>query len=107
MRLPQRTAILGSDVAAPGLPVFNAAGEFAGIAQTSFGQNFLIFSRNHRGHPIVLVNVEESSVVLAAGEAQANLGRTPQSTTGRPIAWCGAYGLQPAGHEVAKRVSPG
>jgi serine protease Do len=107
MRLPQRTAILGSDLAAPGLPVFNAAGEFAGVAQTSFGQNFLIFSRNQRGNPIVLVNVEESSVVLAAGEILPNLGRTPQSTTGRPIAWFGAYGLQPMDPEVAKLLNLG
>ena len=53
MKLPQKTVILGSDVASPGLPVFNAAGELAGIAQTSFGQNFLLFSRNQRGNPIV------------------------------------------------------
>ncbi|MBI2813101.1 MAG: PDZ domain-containing protein [Opitutae bacterium] len=102
MKLPQTTAILGSDVAGPGLPVFNAAGELAGIAQTSFGQNFLIFSRNQRGNPIVLVNVEESSVVLLAGEVLPYLGRIPQSATGRPIAWFGAYGLQPMDPEVAK-----
>ncbi len=107
MRLPQRTAILGSDVAAPGLPVFNAAGEFAGLAQTSFGQNFLIFSRNQRGNPIVLVNVEESSVVLAAGEVLPNLSRIPESVTGRPIAWFGAYGLQPMDPEVAKLLELG
>ncbi len=107
MRLPQRTVILGSDIAAPGLPVFNAAGEFAGLAQTSFGQNFLIFSRNQRGNPIVLVNVEESSVVLAAGEVLPYLGRTPESLTGRPIAWFGAYGLQPMDPEVAKLLNLG
>jgi serine protease Do len=102
MKLPQKTVILGSDVAGPGLPVFNAAGELAGLAQTSFGQNFLIFSRNQRGNPIVLVNVEESSVVLLASEVLPNLGRIPQSVTGRPIAWFGAYGLQPLDPEVAK-----
>lgn len=102
MKLPQKTAILASDVASPGLPVFNAAGEFAGLAQTSFGQNFLIFSRNQRGNPIVLVNVEESSVVLLASEVLPHLGRVPQSVTGRPIAWFGAYGLQPMDPEVAK-----
>jgi serine protease Do len=102
MKLPQKTVILGSDVAGPGLPVFNAAGEFAGLAQTSFGQNFLIFSRNQRGNPIVLVNVEESSVVLLASEVLPHLGRIPATVTGRPIAWFGAYGLQPMDPEVAK-----
>lgn len=102
MKLPQKTVILGSDVAGPGLPVFNAAGDFAGLAQTSFGQNFLIFSRNQRGNPIVLVNVEESSVVLLASEVLPYLGRVPKSVTGRPIAWLGAYGLQPMDPEVAK-----
>ena len=102
MKLPQKTAILGSDVASPGLPVFNAAGQFAGLAQTSFGQNFLLFSRNQRANPILLINVEESSVVLLADEVLPNLGRVPQSVTGRPIAWFGAYGLQPMDPEVAK-----
>ncbi len=102
MKLPQKTVILGSDVAGPGLPVFNTAGELAGLAQTSFGQNFLIFSRNQRGNPIVLVNVEESSVVLLADEVLPHLGRIPQSVSGRPIAWFGAYGLQPMDPEVAK-----
>ncbi|MDI1337893.1 MAG: PDZ domain-containing protein [Lacunisphaera sp.] len=102
MKLPQKTAILGAEVASPGLPVFNAAGQFAGLAQTSFGQNFLIFSRNQHGNPILLINVEESSVVLLADEVLPNLGRVPQSVTGRPIAWFGAYGLQPMDPEVAK-----
>ena len=102
MKLPQKTAILGSDVASPGLPVFNAAGQFAGLAQTSFGQNFLLFSRNQRANPILLINVEESSVVLLADEVLPNLGRVPQSVTGRPIPWFGAYGLQPMDPEVAK-----
>ncbi len=102
MKLPQKTVILGSDVAGPGLPVFNAAGALAGLAQASFGQNFLIFSRNQRGNPIVLVNVEESSVVLLASEVLPYLGRVPKSVTGRPIAWFGAYGLQPMDPEVAK-----
>jgi len=107
MRLPQKTVILGSDVASPGLPVFNQAGEFAGLTQTSFGQNFLIFSRNQRGNPIVLVNVEESSVVLLAGEVLPYLGRVPSAVTGRPIAWFGAYGLQPMDPEVAKLLQLG
>lgn len=102
MKLPQKTAILGSEVASPGLPVFNAAGQFAGLAQTSFGQNFLLFSRNQHANPILLINVEESSVVLLADEVLPNLDRVPRSVTGRPIAWFGAYGLQPMDFEVAK-----
>lgn len=102
MKLPQKTAILGSDVASPGLPVFNSAGQFAGLAQTSFGQNFLMFSRSQSANPILLINVEESSVVLLADEVLPYLGRVPQSVTGRPIPWFGVYGLQPMDPEVAK-----
>lgn len=102
MQLPQKTVILGREVAGPGLPVFNSNGELAGLAQSSFGQNFLIFSRNQRGNPVVLVNVEESSVVLLASEVLPYLGRIPRSVTGRPIAWFGAYGLQPMDPDVAK-----
>ena len=101
-RLPQKTAILQTEVAGPGLPVFNSAGRLAGLAQTSFGQNFLLFSHNQNATPILLINVEESSVVLLADEVLPNLGRIPQSITGRPIAWFGAYGLQPIDPEVAK-----
>ncbi len=103
-RLPQKTAVLASDVAGPGLPVFNAAGQLAGLAQTSFGQNFLLFSANQRGTPVLLVNVEESSAVLLADEVLSNLGRIPQSATGRPIAWLGAYGLQSLAPEVARML---
>lgn len=101
-RLPQKIAILGADVAGPGLPVFTQTGEFAGLAQASFGQNFLLFSHQHDGNPILLVNVEESSVVLLAGEVLPHLARRPATVTGRPIAWLGAYGLQPLDAEVAK-----
>lgn len=102
MKLPQKTAILGTEVAGPGLPVFDQAGRFAGLAQTSFGQNYLLFSRNQHGNPILLINVEESSVVLLAAEVLPYLGRVPRSITGRPIAWLGVYGLQPMDPEVAK-----
>ncbi|MBI2516442.1 MAG: PDZ domain-containing protein [Opitutae bacterium] len=101
-RLPNRTAILGQDVAGPGLPVFTRSGQLAGLTQNSFGQNFLLFSRNQNGAPILLVNVEESSIVMLAGDVLPHLGRVPQSVTGRPISWIGIYGLQPVDPDVAK-----
>ena len=101
-RLPQKTAILASEVAGPGLPVFDGAGRLTGLAQNAFGQNFLLFSRNQNATPILLVNVEESSVVLLAEEVLPNLNRVPQSVTGRPMAWLGVYGSQPIDPEVAK-----
>jgi serine protease Do len=82
--------------------VFTAAGEFTGLALNSFGQNYLMFSRNRRGDPIMLVNVEESSVILLAGEVLPYLGRVPANVSGRPIAWLGAYGLQSMEADVAK-----
>ncbi len=105
MKLPQKTAVLASEVAGPGLPVFNSSGQFAGLALTSFGQNFLVFSRNQHGTPIMLVNVEESSAVMLADEVLPHLGRVPEAVNGRPIPWFGAYGLQPMDPEVAKLLS--
>lgn len=102
VRLPQKTAIMTADVAGPGLPVFNARGEFAALALNSFGQNYLLFSRTQNGSPILLVNVDESSVALLAEEVLPNLGRIPHAVNGRPIAWLGAYGLQPMDPAVAK-----
>ncbi len=100
--LPQRTGIAQHEVAAPGLPVFHRDGAFAGLATSSFGQSFLQFSRSARGNPIVLVNVEESSVFWLADEAVPNFGRIPRQVSGRPLAWLGAYGLEPMDREVAK-----
>ncbi len=100
--LPQRTAIAQQEVAGPGLPVFNRDGAFVGIASTSFGQSYLQFSRRTRGDPVLLVNVEESSAFMLAEEILPNLGRIPKNISGRPLAWLGAYGLEPMDREVAK-----
>ena len=101
-RLPNETAIAAQEVAGPGLPVFDRSGRFIGLAQNSFGQNFLMFSRGQNGAPVLLVNVEESSVVLLASEVLPNLSRIPARPDGRPIAWIGIYGLQPVDPEVGK-----
>ena len=100
--LPQRTGIAQQEVAGPGLPVFNRAGVFVGLASTSFGQTFLQFSRAERGGtPTMLINVEESSAFQLAGEVLPFLGRVPKNVFGRPLAWLGAYGFEPMDREVA------
>ena len=102
-RLPQQMAIAQQEVAGPGLPAFNRAGEFIGLAASSFGQNYLQFSRDDRGGaPVILVNVEESGALLVADEVLPYLGRIPQNIFGRPLAWLGAYGLEPVDPDVAK-----
>jgi serine protease Do len=101
--LPQRTAIALQEVAGPGLPVFNLAGDFVGLAASSFGQSFVQFTRMDRsGTPVILVNVEESSAFQLAGDVLPYLGRVPGNVFGRPLAWLGASGLQPVDPEVAK-----
>jgi serine protease Do len=100
--LPQRTAIAQQEVAGPGLPVFDRDGRFIGLAASSFGQTFLEFSGSERGgSPIMLVNLEESSAFLVASEVLPYLGRVPKNVYGRPLAWLGAYGLEPMDREVA------
>lgn len=101
--LPQRTGIAQQDVAAPGLPVFNRDGDFVGLSLASFGQSYLQFSRtNQGGGGVILINVEESSVFLTAEEVLPYLGRLPKSVSGRPLAWLGAYGMEPMDRDVAK-----
>jgi serine protease Do len=100
--LPQLTAIADAEVAGPGLPVFNRDGALVGLALNSFGQNYLMFSRRERGLPVVLVDVEESSVFLLAREVLPYLGRMPQDPSGRPLPWLGAFGLEPVDPEVAR-----
>jgi len=100
--LPQLTAIAQQEVAGPGLPVFDGEGRFLGIGASSFGQTFLQFSNLDRGGmPVMLVNVEESSAFLVAGEVIPYLGRIPGNISGRPLAWLGAYGLEPMDRDVA------
>ena len=100
--LPQRTAIAQQEVSGPGLPVFDGDGRFMGIGSSSFGQTFLEFTGSERGGtPIMLVNVEESSAFLTAGEVLPYVGRVPKNPFGRPLAWLGAYGLEPMDREVA------
>lgn len=100
--LPQKTAIAQQEVAAPGLPVFDREGVMVGLAGPAGGQTFLQISRNGRPSPTMLINVEESSAFLVAGEVLPYLGRIPQDVSGRPLAWLGAYGLEPMDREVAK-----
>ena len=100
--LPQRTAIAASEIGSPSLPVFNRDGALVGLTLNSFGQNFLLFSRQERGAPIVLVNVEESSVFLLADEVLPYLGRVPRSVAGRPLPWLGVFGLEPVDPDVAR-----
>lgn len=99
--LPERTAIALGEVAAPGLPVFDRAGGFAGIAIGGFGQTFVQYSHKDRGLPVMLINMEESAVFQLASSVTAWLSRVPADVSGRPISWLGAYGLQPMDPEVA------
>ncbi|WP_044892728.1 PDZ domain-containing protein [Opitutus terrae] len=106
--LPQRTAIAQQEVAGPGLPAFNRNGDFVGLAASSFGQNYVQFSRDDRGGlPVILVNVEESGALLVAAEVLPYLQRIPQNVFGRPLAWLGAYGLEPVDPEVASFLKLG
>lgn len=99
--LPQRTAIAQQEVAGPGLPVFDRDGRFLGLGASSFGQTYLQFSNVDRGGtPVMLVNVEESSAFVTAAEVLPYLGRIPHNVFGRPLAWLGAYGLEPMDREV-------
>jgi serine protease Do len=105
--LPQRTAIAQQEVSGPGLPVFDRAGHFVGLAASSFGQTFLQFSRQSRGAPVMLVNVEESSAFITAEEVLPYLDRIPKNVSGRPLAWLGAYGMEPMDRDVAKFLNLG
>lgn len=105
--LPQRTGIAQQEVAAPGLPVFDRDGTLIGLAASSFGQSYLQFSRNNRGAPILLVNVEESSAFQLADEMLPYLNRIPKNVSGRPLAWLGVYGLEPMDRDVAKFLNLG
>lgn len=99
--VPERLVIALSEVASPGLPVFTRDGSFAGVAVGGFGQTFWQYARNDRGIPVMLVNMEESSVFQFAADIATWLKRVPANVSGRPITWLGAFGLEPMDPEVA------
>ena len=100
--VPQRTAVCMDDVAAPGLPVFDAGGAFVGIGLAGFGQSFMQFSQRERnGEAIALVNLGESAAFLYADEVLPYLGRRPLNVYGRSVPWFGAFGMQTIDPEVA------
>ena len=100
--LPQPAAVAQQEVAGPGLPVFNRAGAFVGLAMSSGGQNYMMFSQAYRGGtPVIMIDLEESTVFQLAGDVLPYLGRIPQNVNGRPLAWLGADGLEPMGRDVA------
>jgi serine protease Do len=106
--LPQRTLIAQSDIAGPGLPGFDAQGNFVGLAASSFGQSYVQFSREDRGGlPVILINVEESGALLSAADVLPHLGRIPQNVYGRPLPWLGAYGFEPVDPDVGKFLKLG
>ena len=106
--LPQRTMIAQQDIAGPGLPAFDLAGNFVGLGASSFGQSYVQFSRDDRGGmPVILVNAEESGALLTAAEVLPYLGRVPKGVFGRPIPWLGAYGFEPVDPDVAKFLKLG
>ncbi len=107
--LPQRTAVAQQEVAGPGLPVFDRAGVLVGLAISSGGQTYMQFSQSSRsGEPIILFDLEESSLFLLADEVLPNLGRVPGNVNGRPLAWLGAFSLEPMDRDVANflKLSP-
>lgn len=105
--LPQHTGISQQEVAAPGLPVFDREGNFVGLAASSFGQTYLEFGRAGQAHQVTLVNVEESSAFVLADDVVPYFDRIPQSVSGRPMAWLGAYGLEAMDRDVAKFLNLG
>ena len=100
--LPERTAVALSEVAGPGLPVFNRSGTFLGLAIAGFGSSYVEYSRTEqRGNPIMLMNVDESRVFTLAGDITPWFTRVPANVNGRPITSLGIYGVQPMDPEVA------
>lgn len=107
--LPQRTGVTQQEVAGPGLPVFNRDGVLVGLAMSSGGQTYMEFSQASRGgNAVILVDVEESSLFQMADEVLPYLGRVPTNPSGRPLAWLGAFSLEPMDRDVASflKLSP-
>lgn len=107
--VPEAFAFAAREVAGPGLPVFNGAGDFVGLGQGGFGQAALQFSERDRdGIPVVMINPDETSAVLLAEEVLPHLRtRIPASASARTAAWAGFERLRPVDRETAERLGLG
>ncbi len=107
--LPERTGVTQQEVAGPGLPVFNHAGDLVGIALSSGGETYMQFSQGARGgEAVILFDLEESSLFQLADDVLPYLKRIPTNVNGRPLAWLGAFSLEPMDRDVANflKLSP-
>ncbi|HZZ57540.1 MAG TPA: PDZ domain-containing protein, partial [Opitutaceae bacterium] len=109
-RIPQTVGITQEAVAGPGLPVFDRAGNWIGLAASSFGQDYLEYSPERpKGGPVMLVNLEESSAFVRSAECAGGFRSLPAGPDGRPIPWIGSIALAglPDGSLQVDQVEPG
>jgi serine protease Do len=67
------------------------------------------FSQASRGgEPVILFDLEESSLFQLADDVLPYLNRIPTNVNGRPLAWLGAFSLEPMDRDVANflKLSP-
>jgi len=104
--VPEAYAFAAREVAGPGLPVFNMAGDFVGLGQSGFGQASLQFSqRDREGLPVVMLNPDETPAVLLAEEVlQEFVTRIPTSPSARTIPWAGFEQLRVIDRANAERL---
>lgn len=93
---PELMCVTQEATAGPGLPVFDSAGGWVGLAANSYGQTYLEYSPHRRdGEPVMLVNLEESSAYFWSPALYDAFQTLPQDSSGRPITWAGAMALSP------------
>lgn len=109
-RIPQTLGITQEAVAGPGMPVFDRAGNWIGLAASSFGQDYLEYSPERpKGEPVMLVNLEDSSAFVRSAECAGGFRSLPAGPDGRPMPWIGSIALEglPDGSLQVDQVEPG
>tara|TARA_Y100000588_G_C14267904_1_gene930827 strand:- start:1999 stop:3387 length:1389 start_codon:yes stop_codon:yes gene_type:complete len=100
-RMPDRQIILRDDIANPGAPIFNVAGDFVAWAGDPLGlKRIMTVGRDTLN--ISMTNPEESSVGLSSDDFFDYLLRIDRDGLDGPRAWIGVAGMQPIDPEVAK-----
>ncbi|MGJ3242888.1 MAG: PDZ domain-containing protein [Opitutales bacterium] len=100
-QLPEPVGFTPSEVASPGLPVFNLAGAFVGFARTGSPGEYRLFMRG-QSYNVGLMSRNESTVILMAEPFLEASGKPPADPVGDPRPWIGVTGLQPLEKDTAR-----
>lgn len=104
--MPQDILFTETDIASPGCPVFNGAGDFVGWGSAGSPEEKLLFTQQGTLN-VGLQSPRGTTLFLAAKDFWEYAGRVPEAVTGTPRPWMGVAGMQPVDRDFAEFLDLG